>query len=147
MGGGADPPPLEGESSCSGDDVITELNDAFSDPNSGGYKNAQNYIDDFRKIPNAQGNYQALIDVYNKASVPVSRNWGLYLTWLGKLVPQGPENIHKIAKARADGLTDSVSMTTTTHPPESDGPQVHVKREGNGPITIDSPYLQVKPKS
>jgi hypothetical protein len=119
--------------------VIKELDDAFSDPTSNPYKNAQNYIDDFRNIPNAQGNYQALIDVYNKAQVPVSQEWADYLAWLGT-VPHGPENISKIAKARADGLTDSVSITTTTHPPEPGNPQVHVRRVGHGPITIDSPY-------
>jgi hypothetical protein len=144
--GGGDP---NGEDACLGNDVIDELNgDVFTEPTSDAYKTAQNHKDDFGNIPNAKGNYQTLIDVYNNTGVvPVSKNWGLYLKWLGQLDPQGPENIHKIAKARHDGLKDSVSITTTTHPPEPDGPQVHVKRNADGSITIDSPYGLAKPKS
>ena len=134
--GGADPE--DEQALCSGDDVLTELNDAFSDPNCAEYMYARTH-NAFWAVDNAPGNYNDLIAAYTIAHVPVSKMWAAYLKHLGELVPQGPQNIYKIAQARNDGLTRWAAMSTKTHPPKNGG-HVHTSGVGVGSITIDSPY-------
>ena len=62
--GGADPE--DEQALCSGDDVLTELNDAFSDPNCAEYMYARTH-NAFWAVDNAPGNYNDLIAAYTIA--------------------------------------------------------------------------------
>ena len=121
-----------GAGSCTGDDVLKELKDAFSNPNSQAYAFAQ-ANNTFGAIQNVAGNSQALIDAYTNAGVPVCGGWVTYLNNLG------PDNIYTIARARNDGLTQGVPMFTKIHRHTGLG---HVRKTvgSGGAITIDSPY-------
>ncbi len=125
---------------CAGDDVVKELNDVFDHPHSAAFKYARNH-NTFGAITNGPDNYQDLINAYITAGVAVSDTWAAYLGQLGRLVPQGPENIYTIAQARNDGLTAGVAMSTKKHEPKHGG---HVHRTSSkasgGTITIDSPF-------
>jgi len=124
---------------CDGDDVLVELNRVFGHPNSHRYRHAQ-ANNQFGTVPNAPGNYDALIDAYRQAGLVVTSGWQTYLTLLGTVsMPdpqQGPQNIYDIAQFRYNGLTKGVAMSTIIH----DGGSVHT-RPGTGiePDVIDSP--------
>jgi hypothetical protein len=118
---------------CTGADVLKELKDAFSNPNSQAYAFAQaNNI--FGAIQNVAGNSQALIDAYTNAGVPVCAGWVTYLNQLGQ------DNIHAIAQARNDGLTKGVPMFTKMHKHTAKPGHVQKSVGNDGSITISSPY-------
>ncbi len=128
---------------CAGQDVLTELDNVFSDPTSDRYKYAKlNNI--FDTVPNGNDNYRILISAYSEAGVDVCARWGAYLRKLGKN-PQGQQDIYDIAQTRYKALRNGVSIKTTTHP-VSDMPHggAHVKKHDGSstadPSTIDSPF-------
>jgi hypothetical protein len=123
---------------CVGDDVLHQLNEVFTNPNSVKYRFARaNNL--FGLIPKEEGNWEALIIAYLFAGVDVSSAWARYLKRLGTVVPQGPQNIYDIAVARNNALNGSQGMSTVTHEPTNGG---HV-RTGPGAgvdlVIIDSP--------
>jgi hypothetical protein len=131
MGAGLVEP--EADSGCTGADVLKELKDAFSNPNSQAYAFAQAH-NTFGGIQNVAGNSQALITAYTNAGVPVCAGWVTYLAQLG------PENIHIIAQARDDGLKNGVAMITKKHKHTTKPGHVHKTVAPDGTITISSPY-------
>jgi hypothetical protein len=126
--------------SCDGQAVLKELNDVFGNPNSDRYKQAQAQKDKFGAIENKANNFLDLIDAYNAAGVPVDKGWRLYLTLLGRVQPQGPQNIYDIAQARYNGLNDGAVMETVVHVPKRGG-HVHTQRGSKAGLSskIDSP--------
>jgi hypothetical protein len=126
--------------SCDGQDVIDELNKVFGDTSSSGYLKAQAKKDLFKNIPNGAGNYQALIDAYNTVGVPVRGGWLKYLTLLGSVQPQGPDNIYAIAQFRYENLDAGLPMETVVHVPKHGG-HVHTRRGSKAGLgsQVDSP--------
>jgi hypothetical protein len=127
MGGGID----SDVNPCDGNDVLTELNAVFNDPNSVRYKFAQGN-DTFGAIKNVAGNYRALIDAYKTAGVADINGWAAYLRRLGT-APTGPQKIYSIAQVRHKALTQGVATLTITH---EHGGYVDTP---NGLHVIDSP--------
>jgi len=132
---------------CDGNDVIDELNAVFEHPDSTRYEYAKSH-NTFGDIKNAEGNYQALIDAYRTAGVPVpvGGRWQEYLTSLGTVPADGPEpaagpqNIYDIAQMRYRGLIKNKKMKTKLHKPQKGG-HVHTQDgSGDQPSLIDSPY-------
>src|SRR5206468_6750896 len=87
---------------CDGDDVLSELNDVFNDPDCVRYRFAQAH-NTFGAIRNVPGNYRALIDAYRTAGVADIGGWAAYLRRLGTGLT-GPENIYSIAQVRHQAL-------------------------------------------
>ena len=131
MGAGIVEP--EASSGCTGADVLNELKDHFSDPNSQAYAFAQAH-NTFGQIQNVAGNSQALITAYFNAGVTVCDGWVTYLNQLGH------DNIYIIAQARYEGLTSGAAMLTKKH--KHTARPGHVKKTvaSDGTITISSPY-------
>jgi hypothetical protein len=98
---------------CDGNDVLTELNDVFNDPNSVRYKFARGN-NTFGTIKNVPGNYRALVDAYKTAGVADIGGWAAYLRRLGT-GPTGPRKIYTIAQIRHKALTQGVATLTITH--------------------------------
>jgi hypothetical protein len=124
---------------CDGDDVIHNLNGVFGHPHSNAYKYAQ-ANNHFGDVPNAPGNYNALIDAYRQAGLVVPPGWVNYLTALGTVSTpdpqQGPQNIWDIAQFRCNGLIQGKKMRTKVH----DHGRVHTRPgTGGDPDEIDSP--------
>jgi hypothetical protein len=67
----------------------------FGNPHSDRYRQARDH-NSFGTVPNAPGNYQALIAAYEYAGLTVSETWKLYLRALGTVhsvdPQQGPQN-------------------------------------------------------
>jgi hypothetical protein len=131
---------------CTGADVIGDLNDVFSQPNSNGYQSAKNAsLALFQGVPQTTAdNYKQLYVAYQAAyaaaGVTICPNWQPYLQSLGEVDPtQGPLNIYNIAQARYEGLNGGKKMKTKTHTPQGHH-IVKVMHESDGSITIDSPY-------
>jgi hypothetical protein len=116
---------------CDGNDVLTELNAVFNDPNSVRYKFAQGN-NTFGAIKNVAGNYRTLIHAYRTAGVADIGGWAAYLRRLGT-GPTGPRKIYTIAQVRHQALTQGVATLTITH--EYGG---HVETP-DGLRVIDSP--------
>jgi hypothetical protein len=124
---------------CDGDDVIHNLNAVFQHPNSRAYQYAQ-ANNHFGAVPNAPGNYNALIDAYRQAGLVVPPGWVNYLTALGTVTSpdpqQGPQNIYTIAQFRYNGLLQGKKMKTKVH----DHGRVDTRPgTGGDPEEIDSP--------
>jgi hypothetical protein len=113
--------------------VLNELRRVFGHPNSAAYATAQSKRELFGGIVVGPGNGQDLVAAYKAAGVTVSEPWESYLLNLS------PENIHKIAMARFDGLTRGVAMKVKTHRPTG-AHKVDVSTEADGSILIDSPF-------
>ena len=135
-GGGEAPP-------CDGEDVLEQLNNVFGNPDSDRYKYAKSH-NKFGTIPNAPGNYKALIEAYEYAGLTVNEAWRSYLRALGRVrsadPQQGPQNIYDIAQFRDRCLKNDLGMRTMTHEPHGGG---HVHTEpgiGVDPAVIDSPF-------
>ena len=101
----------------------------------------------FGAITNGPDNYQDLINAYITAGVAVSDTWAAYLGQLGRLVPQGPENIYTIAQARYDGLTAGVAMSTKKHEPKHGGHVVTGEQRSVGRINHDRFTFLLLPQS
>ena len=128
---------------CDGQDVLSELDNVFSDPTSARYDYAkQNNI--FDAVANGPNNYRALISAYVEAGVDVCARWGAYLRKLGTS-PQGQKDIYEIAQTRYKALKKGVPTLTTVHP-AGDIPHggAHVKKHDGSsnadPSTINSPF-------
>jgi hypothetical protein len=107
--------------SCDGNDVITQLNKVFGDPDCDAYKYAQSH-NKFGDVPkDGNENWKALRDAYKFAGVPVNPGWESYLEFLGTVQPQGPDNIYNIAQFRYNGLVDGTIMDTVIHVPKNGG--------------------------
>jgi hypothetical protein len=104
---------IDSDFPCDGNDVLTELNDVFNDPNSVRYKFAQGH-NTFGAIRNVPGNYRALIDAYKTAGVADINGWAAYLRRLGT-GPAGPRKIHTIAQIRHKALIQGVATLTIIH--------------------------------
>lgn len=131
--------PIGSMNKCEGHDVLAELDNVFSDPNSDRYQYAmQNNI--FNSVDSGSDNYRALISAYSEAGVDVCARWGAYLRKLGRS-PQGQQDIHDIAQTRYKALKKGIPIKTTVHP-SSGG--AHVKKHDGSshgdPSTIDSPF-------
>jgi hypothetical protein len=128
---------------CDGEDILGQLNHAFQNPDSAEYKYAKSH-NKFGEIQNVAENYEALIDAYEAAGIPVSKRWCAYLRLLGTVKTegpqQGPQNIYDIAQTRYNGLINDVGMSTEVHTPQHGG-HVHTRRgSGAQPSLISSPY-------
>jgi hypothetical protein len=124
---------------CPGQDVLQQLDDVFSDPNSDRYKYAKkNNI--FDKVGGGTDNYRQLISAYVEAGVDVCARWGAYLRVLGRS-SGGQQDIKDIADIRHDALKHDLPVKTSTHPT---GGNAHVKKHKGSsktdPSTIESPF-------
>jgi hypothetical protein len=115
-------------------DVLRELRRVFGRPNSPEYTTAQGARGLFGGIVVGPGNGQDLVAAYKAAGASVSAPWESYLQNLS------PENVFAIAQARFDGLTRGVAMKVKTHTPGGGARRVHVSREADGSVMIDSPF-------
>jgi hypothetical protein len=128
---------------CEGEDVLQQLNHVFGNPHSDRYRQAKDH-NKFGTVPNAPGNYKALIEAYEYAGLTVNPRWGSYLRALGTVhsadPQQGPQNISDIAEFRDRCLKNSLGMRTITHQPHHGG-HVHTKHgTGIDPEVVDSPF-------
>lgn len=135
---------------CDGEDVLSELNRIFGDPNSEAFKYAKSN-NSFGEIPNSPGNYKQLIAAYKKAGVEVSPGWEVYLRLLGNVKTanpqQGPQNIYDIAQFRNTGLNSDTAMSTVVHEPKGGGRVIVKPGTGAEPSLVDSPCPLPKDKS
>jgi len=133
---------------CAGEDVLAELNRVFGYPDSEPYRHAYSHRARFGAIQKVAGNYNDLIEAYEKAGVKldteISQRWHIYLKRLGKVSTegplQGPQNIYDIAQFRYNGLVQGQAMLTDVHEPVNGG-HVHTQ-PGNmpgDPTRVSSP--------
>jgi hypothetical protein len=128
---------------CGGEDILGQLNHVFGFPHMKRYRYAKEH-NKFGTVPNAPGNYKALIEAYEYADLEVTERWGSYLRALGMVrsadPQQGPQNIYDIAQFRDHCLKNNLGMRTIIHDPH-DGGHVHTKPGmGIDPEVIDSPF-------